>query len=53
VEHKVIVFFWPERCWLRSQFPGHAEMNANPVAAGKFEKHLFSPGERMQKTSAR
>src|SRR5688572_4251998 len=60
-----MVMFLGSKSWrLDAQFPGHAKMNPDPapnvfaspdyfgVAAREFEEHLFSPGERAQKSPA-
>lgn len=52
MKNKMVVLLGSESRRLDAQFAGHAEMNADPVIAGKFEEHLFSPGLRPKKTSA-
>src|SRR5688572_28019483 len=50
-QNKMVMFFGAKSRRLDAQLAGHAEMKADPVAAGKFEEHLLSPGERAQKTA--
>jgi len=50
VENEMVVFLGSEPGQFDAQFSSHAEVNADPVAAGKFEKHLFSPRFRAEKT---
>jgi hypothetical protein len=52
VQNQVIMVFRPKAVGFDAQLPGHAEMDPDPVAAGKLEEHLFSPGERAEKTPA-
>jgi hypothetical protein len=52
-EHEVIVVFGAEIRWLGAQLPGHAEVDADPIAAGELEQHLFSPRERADETPPR
>ena len=42
VQHEMIVFTRSKIARFDVRFAGHAEMNAEPVVAGKFEQHLFS-----------
>jgi len=49
MQDKVIMFFRAEAGRFDAQLPGHAEVDADPIAAGEFEKHLFSPGFRAEK----
>jgi len=51
LKHEVIVLFRSKIRRLHAQLPSHAEMESNPIATGKFEQHLFSPGFRPQKTA--
>lgn len=51
-QNKVVMFFGLESWRLRPQLSGHAEMNADPVPAREFEKHLLSPRERTEKTAS-
>lgn len=53
VQNQVVVFLSAKIRRLYPQFSGHAKMNADPIPAGKFEKHLFPPGERTKKTASR
>jgi hypothetical protein len=48
----MIVFFRPKALRLDAQLPGHAEMDPDPIAAGKFEEHLFSPRLGAQEARA-
>src|SRR5688572_18702987 len=50
MQNQVVMFFGTEAGRLDAQFPGHAKMNPKPIPAGKFKEHLFSPGERPEKT---
>ena len=52
VENEMIVVFRAKSRRLNPQLSGHAEMDPNPVAAGKLEEHLFSPGQRTDKPTA-
>jgi hypothetical protein len=45
VQDEVVVFIGAKPRRLCPQFSSHAEMDADPIAAGKFEQHLFSPRE--------
>jgi hypothetical protein len=42
-EHEMIMFAGREISRLDAQPSAHAKVKAEPVVAGKFEKHLFSP----------
>ena len=52
VENEMIVVFRAKSRRLNPQLSGHAEMDSDPVATGKFEEHLFSPGRRTEKSAA-
>jgi len=52
VENEVIVVFRAKSRRLNPQLSGHAEMDPDPVAARKFEEHLFSPAEGTKKAAA-
>jgi hypothetical protein len=52
LQDKVIVFLWPEPCWLRPQFTAHAEVDPNPISPGEFEHHLLAPSMGAQETPA-
>ena len=52
-QDEMIVFLRAEPGWLGPQFAAHAEVNSNPVSAGKFEKHLLASGVRTQKPASR
>lgn len=52
LQHQVVVLFRSKAGRFRSQFAGHAEMNSDPIAAGKFEEHLLAPRLRTQETPA-
>lgn len=43
VQHKVIVFLRLKAAGLDAELASHTEVNAEPIAAGEFEQHLFSP----------
>lgn len=47
-QDEVIMFLRTKSRRLGSQFPGHAEMDPNPIAAGKFEKHSLAARVRAQ-----
>src|SRR5205807_2506102 len=51
-ENEMIVFAWPIVCRFDSDLAGHAEMNAKPHFAGKFEEHPFAARVRAQKFCA-
>ena len=42
IQDEMIVFTRAKIARFDVRFAGHAEMNAEPVVAGKFEQHLFS-----------
>jgi hypothetical protein len=42
LQGEVIMFLRTKSRRLRPQFSGHAEMNPNPISAGKFEEHSFA-----------
>ena len=52
LQNNVIVFFRTEAGRFHPQFSGHPQMDAEPIAAGEFEEHLFSPGFGAEKTAA-
>src|SRR4051794_15296200 len=52
VKNKVVVLLRSESRRVDAQFPGHAEMNANPIGPGEFEEHLLSPGFGAQEPGA-
>src|SRR5205807_3162036 len=52
LENEVVVFLGSKAGWFDAQFPSHSEMDPDPVASGKFEEHLFSPGLRTEKACA-
>lgn len=49
MKNQMVVFLRSKAGRFDAQFAGHAEVNANPVTAGEFEEHLFSPGFRPKK----
>jgi hypothetical protein len=53
VKDKMVVLLGSESRRFDAQFPGHAEMNPEPSAAGEFEEHLLSPRFRPKKASTR
>ena len=53
MEHQVIVFLGSKSGWFDSQLSGHPEMDPNPIPAGEFEEHLFSPRFGAEKARTR
>ena len=52
MEDEVVMFLRAKGLRLDAQFSSHAEMDSDPITAGKFEQHLFSPGERAEKSAS-
>jgi hypothetical protein len=52
LKNKMVVLISPGAGRLDAQFSSHAEVESEPIAAREFEKHLFSPRLRPQKTAA-
>lgn len=43
MQYEMIVFLGKEARGLKAQGPSHSQMDADPIIAGEFEQHLFSP----------
>ena len=48
LQDKVIMFLGTKSGRLRPQLSRHSQVDADPVPAGEFEKHLFAPRARAQ-----
>ncbi len=49
MQSEVVMVFRGKSRGLGAQLSGHPKMDPDPISTGKFEQHLFSPGDRAQK----